>query len=89
MIGITFKRRCEMAAVREMFKTLSGEDVEVHFIWHKYYPNTFEYPEEGGLEEITEVWWEDDAGDKVNIMPLLTDKEIEHLESQIWDAAQV
>ena len=78
-----------MAVVHETFKTLSGEDVEVHFIWNKYYPNTFEYPEEGGLEEITAVMWRDENDVEVNIMPLLTEKEIEHLESQIWDAAQV
>lgn len=64
-------------------RTLSGEYVDVYYEWSKHYPATHDSPEEGGFEEITDVFWKTSSGERVNVSALLTDDDIEHLIDQI------
>jgi hypothetical protein len=58
-------------------KTMSGETVKVDVCGAPYRPATFHHPAEGGLEELTHVWYEG-----VDILPLLRDDEYEYLMEQ-------
>lgn len=58
-------------------KTLIGEEVKVEVYGAPYRPATFEHPEEGGIEELTHVWWQG-----VDVLPLLCEAEYNHLMEQ-------
>lgn len=59
-------------------KTMNGIEVYVEADGAPYRPATFEYPEEGGVEELTHVWYEG-----VDILPLLREDEYDYIMGQI------
>jgi len=43
-------------SVASSLRLRNGAEVDVAYEWDKYFPATFDHPEEGGFEGITEVF---------------------------------
>jgi len=64
-----------------------GAKVDVTYEWSRYYPSTFDHPEEGGFEGITEVWaWAKDAKGEahyVEVTQFINEDDMDFLCAQI------
>ena len=64
-----------------------GAKVDVTYEWSRYYPSTFDHPEEGGFEGITEVFGmcklATGATAYVDVTHLISDEDMDFLCAQI------
>lgn len=64
--------------------TLNNADVDVHFTFNKGYESTWDEPGCEDEAEIYEVWYPVNSKDQVNILPVISDEDLENMYDYIY-----